>query len=289
MKAPDFRYVRAQSLQHAYAVLRHHRGAAVPLAGGQSLLAGLNMRVASPEVVLDINNLPELSLSRFDGNEIRLGALTRHIDILQSAQLQERIPLLPEAVTHIAHAGIRNRGTLGGSLAYADPAAELPACAVALDATIVIGGPDGERQLKADQFFTGLMETALQSDELILAVRIPVPAAPMHYSFGEFARRRGDFAVAGLVATAQLHGGQLQSARFVYFGCVERVQVATCVSSLLIGQAFPVENRAAVSQAVADDLEPDDTPGWRAETKLRLAQVLTNRALDELAQMGISR
>ncbi len=261
----------------------------MPLAGGQSLLAGLNMRLSSPEVLVDIGDLPELAQSSFDDSEVRLGALTRHIDILQSEQLRERIPLLPEAVTHVAHPAIRHRGTLGGSLAYADPAAELPACAVALDATIVIGGPDGERQVKAEQFFTGLMTTALRPGELIIAVHFPVPPTSMRYSFGEFARRQGDFAVVGLVATAQLDGSRVQSARFVYFGCVERAQVATRVSSLLADQTLSALDRLAVTDAVARDLRPDDTPGWRAETKLRLAQVLTNRALDALAAEGISR
>lgn len=283
MKAPGFRYLRPRSLQHALEVLRHHDGAAIPIAGGQSLVAGLNMRLSAPDLLVDIGELPELSESSFGADEMRLGALTRHADILSSATLRERIPLLPEAVSHVAHPAIRHRGTLGGSLAYADPAAELPACAVALDATIVIAGQSGEREVKADAFFTGLMETALQPGELILAVRFPVPSPQARFAFGEFARRSGDFAVAGLAAVAELAEERIETARFVYFGCIDRAKVAANVSAALSGVDLPLQDPAALRAALADDLSPDDTPGWRADTKRRLAEVLTLRALDDLA------
>lgn len=286
MKAPNFRYLRPLSLQHAYEVLSQHPGDAVPVAGGQSLLAGLNMRVSSPQVLVDIGDLPELSVSSYGEREIRLGALTRHVEVLNSPVLRERIPLLPRAVAHVAHAAIRNRGTLGGSLAYADPAAELPACAVALDATIVIGGLAGEREVKAADFFTGLMETALRPGELILAVRFPVPPSRTRFAFGEFTRRHGDFAVAGLAATAVMEGDRVEAARVVYFGCVDRAKLAERVSAALSGLQFPIANGDAVLDAVKRDLEPDDTPGWRADTKLKLAQVLTRRALNDLAEHG---
>ncbi len=284
MKAPNFRYVRARSLDHAYRVLSEHGGDALPVAGGQSLLAGLNMRVSSPQVLVDIGDLPELAASSDDESEIRLGALTRHVDVLNSPLLQKRLPLLPHAVAHVGHAAIRNRGTLGGSLAYADPAAELPACVVALDATIVVGSLAGEREVKASDFFTGLMETALRPGELILAVRFPVPAPGMRFAFGEFARRHGDFAVVGLAATAVVEASKVAHARIVYFGCVERAKVAEGVSAALTNAVLPIADDGAVLEAVHTDLDPDDTPGWRAETKLRLATVLTRRALDELSR-----
>lgn len=286
MKAPNFRYMRARSLQHAYEVLQHHNGDAVPVAGGQSLLAGLNMRVSSPKLLVDIGDLPDLSAFACGDTEIRLGALTRHVEVLNSKALQERIPLLPQAVSHVAHAAIRHRGTLGGSLAYADPAAELPACAVVLDATIVIGGRDGEREVKASDFFTGLMETVLKPGELILAVRFPVPPPHTRFAFGEFTRRHGDFAVAGLAATALVRGNRIEGARVVYFGCVDRAKIAEQVSSALCGLKLPIADPGSVQDAVTRDLEPDDTPGWRAETKLKLAHVLTRRALGSLAGNG---
>jgi carbon-monoxide dehydrogenase medium subunit len=289
MKAPNFRYVRARSLKHAYEVLRHHGDNAVPLAGGQSLLAGLNMRVSSPEVLVDIGDLSDLKGISVGKDGIQLGALTRHVDVLSSELLRKNLPLLPEAVSHVGHAAIRNRGTVGGSLAYADPAAELPACAVALDATIIVGGPQGERRMKADDFFTGLMETDLHPGELILAVHFPVPAGSLRHAFLEYARRQGDFAVAGLAATMQVEGGRIASPRFVYFGCVERAQVAAGICAALSGQPVPIRDRAPLIDALDGDLSPDDTPGWRTDTKRQLARVLTERALDNLAQPRTSQ
>lgn len=284
MKAPNFRYLRPLSLQHAYEVLSQHAGDAVPVAGGQSLLAGLNMRLSSPQVLVDIGDLPELSVSSYSESEIRLGALTRHVEVLNSQALRQRIPLLPRAVSYVAHAAIRNRGTLGGSLAYADPAAELPACVVALNATIVIGSLAGEREVDATNFFTGLMETALRPGELILAVRFPAPLSRTRFAFGEFTRRHGDFAVVGLAATAVIDGDRIDAARVVYFGCVDRAKVAQRVSAALSRLKLPIASGDPVLDAVTHDLELEDTPGWRADTKLKLAQVLTRRALNDLVE-----
>src|SRR3954451_17101671 len=191
MKAPNIRYLRARSLEEASRVLADGDVDAVPIAGGQSLLAALNLRLATPEVLVDIGELPELAVSNFAPGEIRLGALTRHVDVLHSKALKQALPLLPQAAAHIGHAAIRNRGTLGGSLAFADPAAELPACAVALGATILVSGPDGEREIRAEEFFTGLMKTALLPGDLIVGVRFK-PAEPgTRHAFAEFARRHG--------------------------------------------------------------------------------------------------
>ena len=201
MKSPNFGYLRARSLRHACDVLGEYDGEAVAIAGGQSLLAGLNMRLSSPRLLVDIGDLPELSGFKFGANEIVLGALTRHVEVLESVPLRQQLPLLPQAVSHVAHAAIRNRGTLGRQPRLCRPAAELPACAVVLDATIVVAGKDGEREIKADDFFTGLMETALRPGELIVAVRFPVPAPNTRFAFGEFSRRQGDFAVAGIAVS----------------------------------------------------------------------------------------
>jgi carbon-monoxide dehydrogenase medium subunit len=283
MKSANFGYLRAHSLRHACDVLRAHEGEAVALAGGQSLLPGLNMRLSAPRLLVDIGELPELKGIHIGEGEVRIGALTRHAELLGSQILEERLPLLPRAAAHIAHAGIRNRGTLGGSLAYADPAAELPACAVALDATIVVAGSDGEREIRAQDFFTGLMETALRPGELIAALRCPVHAPGMRYAFAEFSRRRGDFAVAGIVICAQIALERIISARVVYFGCVDRAKLATAVSSALRGGPLQATDWDDAVKAVERDLNPDDIPGWRAGTRLRLAKELTRRALGELA------
>src|ERR1700722_7925959 len=282
MKSPHFGYLRAQSLRHACQLLSAHEGEAIALAGGQSLLPGLNMRLSSPRLLVDIGELPELKGMHFGEREVRLGALTRHFELLNCAMLRELVPLLPRAATHVAHAAIRNRGTLGGSLAYADPAAELPACAVVLDATIAVVGSAGEREIKAADFFTGLMETALRPGELIIAVRFPVPAPNTRFAFGEFSRRRGDFAVAGIAASALIGRGCIDEARVVYFGCVERAKLAAQVSAALRGLPLPTADIEEVLRAVEHDLDPDDMPGWRASTQLELAKVITRRALGEL-------
>lgn len=283
MKAPNIRYMRARSVVEASRVIADHDGDAIPLAGGQSLLPALNLRLAAPQLLVDIDNLEELRGTHLGADEIRLGALTRHAELLESPGLNRSQPMLPRAAMHIGHAAIRNRGTLGGSLAFADPAAELPACAVALDAIIVVVGPAGERELRAEAFFTGLMETALRPGELIVAVRIPVARSGSRYAFAELARRHGDFAVAGLAIAAEVEQGQICTARAVYFGCTNCARVAANVSAALVGSELKAPACDALLEAVAADLSPDDTPGWRAETKLKLAKVLTKRARHQLA------
>jgi len=284
MKSPHFGYLRAQSLRHACQLLSAHDGEAIALAGGQSLLPGLNMRLSSPRLLVDIGELPELKGMHFGEREVRLGALTRHFELLNCAMLRELVPLLPRAATHVAHAAIRNRGTLGGSLAYADPAAELPACAVALDATIIVAGLEGEREIKAEDFFVGLMETALQPGELIIAVRFPVRTPTTRYAFGEFARRHGDFAVAGVAICAETEEQRIVAPRVVYFGCVDRAKVAPSVSSAVTGLPLAPTNVENIVDAVEQDLDPDDIPGWRADTRIRLAKEITRRAIGDLRQ-----
>jgi aerobic carbon-monoxide dehydrogenase medium subunit len=284
MKSPRFGYQRAQSLRHAFELLGATAGEAIAIAGGQSLLPGLNMRLSSPRLLVDIGELPELKGMHFGEHEVRLGALTRHVELLNCEMLQERVPLLPRAAAHVAHAAIRNRGTLGGSLAYADPAAELPACAVALDATIVVAGLEGEREIKAEDFFVGLMETALQPGELIIAVRFPVRTPTTRYAIGEFARRHGDFAVAGIAICADTAEQRIAAPRVVYFGCVDRAKVAPSVSAAVTGLPLASTNLENIINAVEYDLDPDDIPGWRADTRLHLAKEITRRAIGDLLQ-----
>jgi aerobic carbon-monoxide dehydrogenase medium subunit len=282
MKARNFRYVRPQSLAHACQILADADGDAVPVAGGQSLLAGLNMRLSAPKLLVDIGDLAELTgQSEIDG-VVRLGALTRHSDLLRSDLVRTHVPLLSQAAPHIGHMAIRNRGTLGGSLAYADPAAELPACAVALDATLVICGLAGEREVKAEEFFKGLFETDLRPSELIVAVKFPATPAEMSIGFAELSRRHGDFALVGLAATVVMRRDRIDEARLVYFGCADRAKVAQSTSRAIAGQAVPLPDTSSFRDAMHDDLSPDDTPGLRAETRLHMAQVLTRRVLNGL-------
>ena len=284
MKARNFRYVRPASLQEAYRMLAEAGGEAVPIAGGQSLLAGLNMRLSSPKVLIDIGNLAELTGHSYADGMVRLGALTRHRDLLSSAIVRAHLPLLAEAAPHIGHIAIRNRGTIGGSLAYADPAAELPACAVALGATLVLGSAKGERQVKAEDFFKGLFETDLRAGELIVEVKFPEVPTGTSTGFAELSRRHGDFALVGVAALAILRADEIESARIVYFGCVDRARVAASVSAALSGAAVPLEDASPYVAAIRNDLEPDDTPGLRADTKLHMATVLTRRALNSMVE-----
>jgi carbon-monoxide dehydrogenase medium subunit len=288
MKARNFRYVRPASLQEAYRMLAEAGGEAVPIAGGQSLLAGLNMRLSSPKVLIDIGNLAELTGHSYADGMVRLGALTRHRDLLSSAIVRAHLPLLVEAAPHIGHIAIRNRGTIGGSLAYADPAAELPACAVALGATLVLGSAKGERQVKAEDFFKGLFETDLRAGELIVEVKFPEVPTGTSTGFAELSRRHGDFALVGVAALAILRADEIESARIVYFGCVDRARVAASVSAALSGAAVPLEDASPYVAAIRNDLEPDDTPGLRADTKLHMATVLTRRALNSMVEQRTS-
>ena len=284
MKARNFHYIRPSSLDQACCILAEGGGDAVPLAGGQSLLAGLNMRLSAPKLLVDIGDLKELTGQSYQDGAVRLGALTRHAELFRSELIQKQVPLLVRAAAHIGHVAIRNRGTLGGSIAYADPAAELPACAVALGATLVLRSVDGEREVEAEDFFTGLFETELKLGELIVAVKFPAMQPGMAVGFAELSRRQGDFALVGLAAVATMQRDRIGTARLAYFGCVDRAKVARTASAAMTGLATPLPDTSAFEQAIRRDLSPEDTAGLRADTKLRMATVLTRRVLNSLSE-----
>ena len=202
MKASAFGYARATSVKDALDLLAVHGEKAKVLSGGQSLLPAMNLRLVAPELVVDISELAELRGVTSNGDVLTIGALTRHADLLKSPEIANYFPLLRDAVVHVAHPAIRNRGTIGGSLAQADPASELPACMLTLDATIVARGPAGERRIAAQEFFTGIYETVLTPEELLVAVELPRPPTDSTYFFHEFSRRHGDYAIVGLADTA---------------------------------------------------------------------------------------
>jgi aerobic carbon-monoxide dehydrogenase medium subunit len=284
MKARNFRYVRPASVDDAYRILAQSDGEAIALAGGQSLLAGLNMRLSAPKLLVDIGELKELAGESYGNGTVRLGALTLHRELLGSELVKRHVPLLARAAAHIGHVAIRNRGTLGGSLAYADPAAELPACAVALGATLELGSAKGERMVKAEEFFKGLFETDLRPGELITGVRFPVMQGETVTGFAELARRLGDFALVGVAAVATWQHDRIGNARIAYFGCIDRARLAPAVAAAVEGLAPPLEDAAPFEAAIRMDLAPEDTAGLRADTKLRLATVLTHRMLNSLAE-----
>jgi carbon-monoxide dehydrogenase medium subunit len=284
MKARNFRYIRPRSLTDACRILADSDGEAVALAGGQSLLAGLNMRLSAPKLLVDIGDLKELCGQSHAGDTVRLGALTRHVELLSSELVRHHVPLLFKAAPHIGHVAIRNRGTLGGSLAYADPAAELPACAVALGATLVLTSANGERRVKAEEFFKGLFETDLRHDELIVAVEFPAIKAGWVTGFAELSRRHGDFALAGLAAVVAMQNGRIGEARLVYLGCGDRPKVAQSVGTAVAGLRAPIGDVKAFEQAVKQDLSPEDTPGLRGDTRIHMATVLTRRVLNDMSE-----
>ena len=282
MKAPDFAYERADSVGNALARLSALKGRVRLLAGGQSLLPTLNMRLSQPEVLLDISRLAELRGIRIAGNAIRIGALTRHADLLASDLIALSCPLLKMAAAHIAHPAIRNRGTIGGSLALGDPAAELPACAVALDATIVAMSAGAERRIPARSFYTGMYGNVLEPTEMIVAVEVPFLKQQESDGFIELARREGDYAMIGLAARGACADGRFTSLSLAFFSAGDRPILASRAASALIGQSAQGPAVDAAVAALAQDL-PDHSD-LQADAKVRrhLAGVLLRRVLPQL-------
>ena len=222
MKPAPFAYERVNTLDEAFEMLTKYGENARILAGGQSLMATLNMRLSTPDILIDINHIDGLAGIEDTGKNIRVGALTRHVEIECSELITKHVPMISKAVDHIAHPAIRNRGTFGGSIAFADPAAELPACIVALDATLQLSSKSGERELKAEDFFRGLYETALQPNEILTAVSIPKITLGWKSEFMELARRQGDYAIIGLATHLKLENGKFGEGRLVFFNAGDR-------------------------------------------------------------------
>ncbi len=272
MKAPSFGYIRARDLGQVFDLLEQHGDEARLLAGGQSLLPSLNLRLSNPGILIDLNGLTDLDGITETATSLVIGAMTRHVAVETSDLVARHAPLVAAAMPHIAHAAIRNRGTIGGSLCFADPAAELPACMVALRATLVIQGRGAERRVLAADFFRGLFETALQPGEILKAIEIPKAAADHRFAFNELARRHGDYAVVGLAAAAEADWLNL-----VYFAVGDRpVTAPQAAAALLRGD---VDGAVA---ALARELEPGGDLNARPETKRHLAGVLLRRAAASL-------
>ena len=284
MKSPAFDYVRADSPQQVYALLTQHGDEARVLAGGQTLLATLNMRLSQPSLLVDIAGLQGLRGITLAGGTLRIGALTRHVEIEESALVAQHAPLLAQAAPHIAHRAIRNRGTIGGALAYADPAAEWPACVLALGATLVLGSARGERRVAADDYFLGLYTTARQDDELLLACELPCRAAGESQHFDELARRQGDYAVAGLAACARPQGDGLQDVRLAFLSLGDRPLRARAAEAVLQGGPLDEQRLAQADAALRAELDPFADLTHSAATKKQLAATLMRRAVRALTE-----
>ncbi len=279
MKPAPFAYARAKSVEHAIELLTRPDGDARLLAGGQSLMATLNMRLSAPKLLIDINGIRDLSSISVKNGRVEIGALTRHVEAERSADIARHAPLIALAVPHIGHAAIRNRGTIGGSVAFADPAAELPACLLALDGEIDITGAKGKRTVRAEDFFKALFETALGTDEVLTAIRVPAATKETRAGFAEFARRHGDYAMVGLAASAKANGKGLSDVRLVFFGVgATPVRAKSAEGALVNGDV-----EAAV-QSLGSDLDPHDDVQADAATKMHLAGVLLRRVAKQLAE-----
>jgi carbon-monoxide dehydrogenase medium subunit len=282
MKAPRFAYARPASVAEALALLDKHKDDARVLAGGQSLVPMLNFRVAAPKVLVDINRIAGLAGIKVTKNHVRIGALTRHVELERSADIAKLLPLVAAAMPHIAHPAVRNRGTFGGSCALGDPAAELPACAIALGATFVVAGRKGERRVAAEDFFKGLYATALKAGELLVAAEFPLPKPGYASAFGELARRHGDYAITGIAAHGSTRGGKFSDLRAVFFGVGDRPLLATHFARALQGEPATARTVDAALAKLDADLAPRADLYSSAATKLHLAKVLAGRVLRQL-------
>ena len=282
MKAPPFDYARPASLDAVFDLLAAHGDAARVLAGGQTLLATLNMRLSEPALLIDINRIEALRGIDVRGRVLRIGALATHTQIEASALVAEHAPLFALAVPRIAHRAIRNRGTLGGSIAYADPAAEWPACLLALGGTVVVQGRGGERRIAADEFFTDLFTTALAEGELITACELPLHAPGDVVWFDELARRRGDYASCGLAVSAHRSGDTLRRARLAFLGIGVTPVRARRAEAALEGERLTPALIDAVVAVLKDELSPLADLTHSSAMKRHLAGVLARRALQHL-------
>ena len=279
MKLPPFEYACPSTISEAIALLASHDGEAKPLAGGQSLLPMLAFRVAAPAVLVDLRKVPELRRIGIADDGVTLGAMVRWRDILDDPQLQTAHPLLVQAVEHIAHYQIRNRGTVGGSLAHADPAAELPAIAVTCDAKIAATGKAGERIIEAKDFFRGPLTTTLTADEIITEIRFAAWPAQRRFGFCEFARRRGDFALAGAAVFYDEDGGKAANVHVGAMGVSDRPLRLSVVEEALNGNTI---NEATIADAEAKAsaaIDPPDDIHATGAYRKTLFGVMVERAL----------
>ncbi len=281
MKPVAFAYHRPASLEEALAVLAQHGGDAKPLAGGQSLIPAMNFRLARPAVLVDLNRIGQLAYVK-DGGELHIGAMTRQGVAERDATVAREAPLLKEAMPYIAHPQIRNRGTIGGSLAHADPAAELPAVMLALDATLRLQSPRATRSVRVEEFYTGLFATALAPDELLVDIAIPRLPQRSGWAFLEVARRHGDYALAGVAAVVTLDDrGRCAEARIALLSVGEGPVLARRGARALVGeQPTPDAIREAAQAAGAKDIEPPGDIHASAAYRRHLTTVLTRRALE---------
>jgi carbon-monoxide dehydrogenase medium subunit len=276
VKPAPFAYARTKSVDEAVALLGETPDAKL-LAGGQSLIATLNMRLSAPALLIDINGIGGLDEIALKNGALEIGALTRHAAVERSKEIAQHAPLIALAMPYIAHPAIRNRGTIGGSVAFADPAAELPACLLALGGEVDIAGPKGKRTVKADDFFKGLFETAIGPADILVAIRVPATTKDMRVGFAELARRHGDYAIVGLAASAKADGKGLKDVRLAFFGVGATPVRAKRAEAALAGGDVEAGVKAL-------DLDPPDDVQATGDVKRHLAGVLLRRVAMQLME-----
>ena len=275
MKPAPFDYVRAATVDEAVAILAGSNGEAKVLAGGQSLVPMLNFRVVDVPLFVDINGIEGLDrIEETDGGGLRIGALTRHFTLETSSLVKDRFPVMHEAMKHVAHLAIRNRGTIGGSLSHADPAAELPTMAVLLNATIITANASGGREISAAEFFIAPLTTSLTPDEIVVAVDLPGLPEGSGYGFEEFAQRRGDFGIAGVAAIVKMDGQIVTKARIALMGLHDIPMRAHGAEAALVENGID-----AAAAAARQEVDPMTDLHGSAEYRRHLAEALTRRAL----------
>ena len=283
MKLPPFEYACPTELSEAVALLAAHNGDAKPIAGGQSLVPMLAFRLAAPSLLVDLRKLPDLRKIDISATGLTLGAMVRWRDILDDARLRTAHPLLVAAVTQVAHYQIRNRGTIGGSIAHADPAAEIPGIVVTCEAEIAVVGSAGRRAIKAQDFFLGPLTTALAADEIIVEIRFPAWPQSRRFGFREFARRRGDFAMAAAALWYDEDAGKARNAHVGVIGVGDRPQRLSPVEALLNGRVVDETAIAAAEAAAAVAVDPQTDIHASADYRRALTGTMVERALRDAA------
>lgn len=289
MKPPVFEYRRAETLEHACELLSVSGEDSKILAGGQTLIPMMNFRLARPKVLIDIGNTAERNQITEEAGGIRISATTVQRFVEKSAAIRARLPLLQHAIQHIAHFQIRNRGTIGGSIANADPASELPSMALALDAQFELRSHGKSRTVAATDFFLTYMTTALEPDEILASIRFQEPPPGSGWGFHEVARRSGDFALAGSAAVITLDRGTCVRARVVLLGVAPTPVRATGTEQMLLGQRYSPQLIEAAAHEVKDVADPESDVHVTAEYRRDVAEVLTVRALNDAFRMADGR
>jgi carbon-monoxide dehydrogenase medium subunit len=282
LKARAFRYVRPVTVAEALETFANSGEDASYIAGGQSLVPALALRLQAPEILIDIAHIESLRGIELQGEWLRIGALTRHCEAMTDPLIARHAPLFREAAPHVAHPAIRNQGTLGGSISHADPASEFPAVALATGAELEIANRDGTRRVAADDFFIDLFQTALEPGELLVAIHVPVVRSGHRWAFHELARRRGDFALVGAGILAEFEDDVIKQIRIVFFGVGNTPVRARRAEEILVGRGLNEEAIVAAQAVVGDDLAPPADEQVPPAMRLHLARVLLGRLLGQI-------